>query len=175
MRAPVSPTRIGRNVARACYDCLLSYRNQREHRQLDRYAIRDYLLALATADLVRRTAERTYDEHFRWLLDRVDPYSSLERQFIDLLYARRLRLPDLAQHRPSPDVAVQTDFYYERDGLPGVCIFVDGPAHVQPDQAVRDRELRDALEDRGYRVHAIRFDEPFEEQLARHPETFGAC
>ena len=25
----------------------------------------------------------------------------LERQFIDLLYARRLRLPDLAQHRPS--------------------------------------------------------------------------
>ena len=45
---------------------------------------------------------------------------------------------------------------------------------LTPEQAVRDRELRDALEDRGHRVQAIRFDEPFEEQLARHPETFGA-
>jgi ATP-dependent helicase YprA (DUF1998 family) len=167
------PAWTGR-CARACYDCLLSYSNQRDHRQLDRYAIRDYLLAVSTADLVRRTAERTYDEQYRWLLDRVDPQSSLERQFIDLLHELKLRLPDLAQHRPSADVAVQVDFFYERDGLPGVCIFVDGPAHAQPDQAARDRSLRDALEDRGYRVHAIRFDDPIYEQLMRHPETFGA-
>jgi hypothetical protein len=33
--------------------------------------------------------------------------------------------------------------------------------------------VREALEDRGYRVHSIRFDERLEEQVARYPETFG--
>jgi len=33
----------------ACYECLLSYRNQREHRFLNRHRVRDYLLALTGA------------------------------------------------------------------------------------------------------------------------------
>jgi hypothetical protein len=33
----------------ACYDCLMSYRNQRFHQLLDRYSIRDMLMQLAAA------------------------------------------------------------------------------------------------------------------------------
>jgi hypothetical protein len=33
----------------ACYDCLLSYTNQPDHRILDRFAVRDLLLRLAGA------------------------------------------------------------------------------------------------------------------------------
>lgn len=152
--------------ARACYDCLLSYSNQRAHRLLDRYAIRDYLLALSSSILEQRTAARTYDEQYRWLLERIDPHSSLERHVVELLYASKLRLPDLAQYRPVDDVAVQTDFYYERNGLPGICVFVDGPAHSEPLQAARDREVREALEDRGFRVVAISVGQPLDAQLA---------
>ena len=32
---------------RACYECLMSYYNQRDHRLLDRHVVRDALTALA--------------------------------------------------------------------------------------------------------------------------------
>ncbi len=59
------------------------------------------------------------------------------------------QLPDAAQNRPSPDVASQPDFYYEREGANGACIFVDGSDHQEPDQSERDMSARTALEDRG--------------------------
>ena len=36
----------------ACYDCLMSYSNQREHEMLDRQRIRELLLELASAQVV---------------------------------------------------------------------------------------------------------------------------
>ena len=32
-------------------------------------------------------------------------------------------------NRPAPGVHVQPDFYYNRENLQGVCVFVDGPHH----------------------------------------------
>lgn len=157
----------------ACYDCLLSYANQLEQRAINRHRVRDYLLALTTAELRLATAGRDYEEQYRWLRERTDPASPLERQFLDYLYEHKLRLPDHAQYRPEADIAAQPDFYYERDGLPGVCVFVDGPAHDAPHQAAHDQQVRQALEDRGYRVVVIRYDRPFEEQVAKEPTVFG--
>ena len=102
---------------------------------------------------------------FQWLMDRTDPASGFEREFLDNLRRDRRRLPDLAQHQPADDVMVQTDFYYERDGRPGICIFIDGPHHDEPKQKARDREVRAALEDRGFRVVAIVHNEGIEEQI----------
>ena len=82
------------------------------------------------------------------------------------------RLPDLAQHQPTDQVMVQTDFYCERDGRPGVCIFIDGPHHDDTNQQARDREVRSALEDRGFRVVAIGHQRPIVEQIDRHPDVF---
>ncbi len=157
----------------ACYDCLLSYTNQPAHHHLDRHAIKDYLLRLTRARLMPAAGGRDYEEQYRWLCERTDPASSLEREFLSHLYQQRLRLPDRAQHRPAADVDAQTDFYYERDGLPGICVFVDGPAHDQPAQAERDREVREALEEHGYRVVAVRYDRGFAEQTAANPDIFG--
>jgi len=158
--------------AAGCYDCLLSYSNQRDHRYINRHLVRDYLLALTRSAIAPSGGEGSYDEHYQRLLQLADPRSTLERAFLTFLYEHGLRLPDLAQNRPSPDVAVQPDFYYERNGLPGVCVFVDGAAHDTTEQAARDHELRDALEDRGFRVIALRGGE-FEEQVERHPDIFG--
>ena len=44
-------------------------------------------------------------------------------------------LPDRTQRRPSDEVHVQTDFYYERDR---VCIFVYGPSPDSDDQMTKD-------------------------------------
>ena len=101
------------------------------------------------------------------------PTSGLEIPFLEFLHQRGYRLPDAAQNRPCPDVASQPDFYYEREGVPGACIFVDGSDHLDPAQSERDTAARTALEERGYRVITIRFDLPREAQVAQHPDVFG--
>lgn len=90
-----------------------------------------------------------------------------------LLYATRRRLPDRAQHRPEEDVYAEADFYYERRGLAGVCVFCDGPVHDDPVQRRHDEEEREKLADLGYRVVVIRYDEDLERQLRRHADVFG--
>ena len=51
----------------ACYDCLLSYSNQLDHRLLDRHLISDYLLRLRQSKLAPPEDGRRYDEQYRWL------------------------------------------------------------------------------------------------------------
>ncbi|MCZ7576328.1 MAG: DUF1998 domain-containing protein [Dehalococcoidia bacterium] len=47
----------------ACYRCLLSYSNQREHRLIDRRVVRDFLMQLSNARLSRR-AEDDYEQQY---------------------------------------------------------------------------------------------------------------
>ena len=92
---------------------------------------------------------------------------------MDFLYKNDHRLPDQAQNRPAADVPVQPDFYYDREGRPGVCVFVDGPHHDEPRRQETDQRLRAMLQDYGYRVIVIRYDRPFHEQVANYPDLFG--
>lgn len=117
--------------SRACYDCLLSYSNQLSHPLIDRHLVRDFLALLLNSTTTKKT-ERTRQEQYVWLEERRDQNSSLERDFLKLMYETDRRLPDRAQHRPEQGVYAEADFYYERDGLPGVCVFCDGPDHDQP-------------------------------------------
>ena len=164
----------GRTCVAACYECLLSYSNQSEHRFIDRWAIRDFLLDLASSSVVLSPAGRSPEEQYEWLKGLTDPKSGLEIPFLYFLYKGRYRLPDAAQNRPCEEVPAQPDFYYERPGVPGACVFVDGAGHQHPLQAERDAQVRQALEDRGYRVISIRFDQDLKEQVNQHPDIFGA-
>jgi len=83
-----------------------------------------------------------------------------------------LRLPDHAQHTPAKDIAVQPDFYYERNGVSGVCIFIDGPQHIEHTVSARDTILREALKDQGFRVVAIAHNRPLAEQVAENADVF---
>lgn len=158
--------------AAACYECLLSYSNQPHHRYIDRMLLPDFLQRLTTATTLPES-ERDNDRHYRHLLGLVDPASTLERKFLDFLYENGLRLPDQAQNRPAADVPVQPDFYYDREGRPGVCVFIDGPHHDQPRQREADERLRTILQDYGYRVIVIRYNQPFHEPVEKYPDIFG--
>jgi very-short-patch-repair endonuclease len=103
----------------------------------------------------------------------IDPSSSFERSFLDYLYSKGLHLPHHAQHTPAKGIAVQPDFYYERDGIPGVCIFIDGPHHDEPMQVQHDLNVREALKDQGFRVIAIRASRPIAEQVSENLDIFG--
>jgi hypothetical protein len=105
-------------------------------------------------------------------LSLVDPGSSFERAFLEYLYKNGLRLPDHAQHTPADDILVQPDFYYERDGIPGVCIFIDGPQHDELAQAERDRTVRETLKDQGFRIVAIKSGQAISDQVSEHLDIF---
>ena len=159
--------------SRACYRCLLSYSNQMDHRLLNRFLIRDFLMSLQEATSTRQAHGRNYDEQYRWLLERRDPASSLEAKFLDELYKARHRLPDKAQFRPEPQVYAESDFFYDRDGLKGIAVFVDGSPHDEPARKEKDSRERGNLEDMGYRVIVIRYDKPIQDQIKAHADVFG--
>lgn len=159
--------------SRACYRCLLSYSNQIDHPRLDRFVIRDFLMKLLQAVTSEIAKGRSYDDQFRWLMEKRDPKSSLEAQFLQQLYATRRRLPDRAQYRPEDEAYCEADFFYERDGLNGVAVFIDGPSHDDPAQKQKDLLERSKLDDLGYRVVVIRYDRSLLDQIADSPDVFG--
>lgn len=159
----------GEDCVTACYRCLLSYANQREHTWLDRHLALPLLKDLSNATTFLRGASRSYKDHYRWLLARVDARSPLERTFLDSLYGSRRRLPDHAQ-RLLADVRVRPDFYYEGARA---CVFCDGTVHDHPAQRAEDERVRRELAARGYRVIVVRYDRPTEEQINPYTDVFG--
>lgn len=157
------------DCARACYDCLLTYRNQRDHVVLNRYLVKDLLIQISQGKTQRTYEHRTYDEQFEWLRRQTDNRSELERKFLDHLYREGRRLPDFAQ-KPLTNYFTIPDFYYE-DGY--VCVFCDGTPHDEPRQQAEDNRVRTDLRNMGCRVVVIRYDRPIAEQVEEHKDVFG--
>lgn len=156
-----------------CYECLLIYSNQLEHRRIDRRKIRDFLSELTKSRLVESTGGRSRDEQYKWLCESIDPISSFERQFLDYVCNSGHKLPHFAQYQPTSDLHVQADFYYERESVPGVCVFIDGPHHDTQSQTSHDQTVRTDLANLGFRVISIRYDRGLAEQVLEEPDVFG--
>ena len=153
----------------ACYQCLMSYSNQQEHRRLDRNLIKDFLMRLTSAAAHPKAQGASRDDHYERLLNAIDPASSLERGFIQYIQDNGHILPDKAQYRPTKQVPAQADFYYESKRA---CVFIDGQSHDSPSQHSKDTTTREDLEDLGFQVIVVRYDS-FENQIALYPYVFG--
>uniref|UniRef100_A0A7V3KNH1 DEAD/DEAH box helicase n=1 Tax=candidate division WOR-3 bacterium TaxID=2052148 RepID=A0A7V3KNH1_UNCW3 len=156
------------DCSRACYECLLSYTNQRDYPRLNRHAIKEILVRLSRAIVLAYKDGKSYEDHYHLLRSLTDSRSDLERKFIDYLYQSKRRLPDEGQ-KYLKDYYSNPDFFYE----PNVCIFCDGSVHDEPLQREKDRITRQELKDLGYRVIVIRYDQDLEEQIRRYPDVFG--
>ncbi len=151
----------------ACYDCLLSFSNQRDIVDIDRHHIRDALIQLHRAQLQKDYDRRTYDEQVARLLAQIDPKSELEQRFLKTLQELRAQLPDSAQERIK-EVNCVVDFFYD----PNICVFCDGSVHDEPHQRARDEQVRRELRAYGYRVIVIRYDRHLAEQIRSYPDVF---
>jgi ATP-dependent helicase YprA (DUF1998 family) len=165
---PETQSDLKSDCFRACYECLLSYGNQRDYPRLNRHSVKDFLVKLSKGSVFSRKGGRDYEDHYRWLRSLTDSRSGLERKFIDHLYQGKRRLPDEGQ-KYLKDYYSNPDFFYE----PNVCIFCDGSVHDEPGQKEKDRVTRQELKDLGYRVIVIRYDQGLEEQIRRYPDVFG--
>ena len=151
----------------ACYDCLMSYYNQREHRLLDRQKIRDVLLELQQAQIVTSPAAKTRGDHLQELMRLAD--SDLEREWLRYLDQHKYRLPSKAQVFIE---ACQTrpDFLYEAEQ---VAVYIDGPHHAYAERHTRDMQQTEDMIDRGYTVIRFGVTDDWEAIIGQYPNVFG--
>jgi very-short-patch-repair endonuclease len=140
----------------------MSYGNQRFHGVLDRRAIRDMLLAVASGQLTAGPVD-----HLDTLLAQCD--SELERRWLHLVQRKGLRLPDEAQSLV-PDCATRPDFLY-RERM--VAVYVDGPAHDFPTRQARDAERSECMTSLGYAVLRFGHEADWDALLDEHAQELG--
>ena len=163
------PSKTGGECVVACYECLMSYRNQRDHALLDRHAVQPLLMAYASSTVPASPTNRSRGEQMQYLL--ANAGSELEKRW--------LRWVDGSGHRLPTDGQVfiescntRPDFVYADQYA---VVYIDGPHHAYPERQRLDAAQAEALEDRGYIV--IRFgadrDEDWATEAGGHPNVFG--
>lgn len=153
----------------ACYDCLMNYRNQRDHALLDRKEIRPDLLKLLQAKVKSSPSPKPRSEHLEGLLKQCD--SKLEQQWLEHLDARGYRLPSHAR-RLIEDCGTKPDFAYA-DYM--TVVYVDGPHHLYSDRQARDAQQMECLEDFGYTVVRFAIADNWDDILQQYPTVFGVA
>lgn len=131
---------------KACYECLLSFYNQREHHLLDRKVILPWLRSLHPIEMLPMQPHQ--QDHMDSLLAACE--SRLEESALDAIVERGYPLPDEAQktiYDSEGAPIARADFYYE----PKLVIFVDGPPHQREDVRDSDQRKRRQLKVKGYR------------------------
>lgn len=154
----------------ACYDCLLSYNNQREHPILDRKSIRDLLGLLMRATVASSPSDETREEFLEGLLQLCD--SDLERDWLKYLHQHNLRLPDKAQVYMQ-ECQTRPDFLYSSNGVYAV-IYIDGSPHDFPQRQMRDLQQSECMEDIGYRVIRFGYRDDWDAIFAKNQHVFGS-
>ena len=163
------PPRSKEDCEAACYDCLMSYGNQRDHAFLDRMVLKDYLRALAGGTVVASPGPLARADHLERLKRASE--SGLEKKWLDFLEKNALRLPTHAQILIR-ECGTRPDFLYADGGNQGA-VYVEGPPHDFPDRQKRDEEITPRLEDNGYLVIRFRHDDEWSGIVAKYPSIFG--
>ena len=138
---------------RACYDCLLSFYNQRDHHLMDRLPVLSWMQSFGELDIQSEQAD--FAERFNPLYAACQ--SGLERDILQAFADRGIRLPDSGQYiinDPNGCPLAIADFYYD----PRIIVFVDGSPHYLDYVQAGDDRKRRRLMSLGYRVVAIRGD-----------------
>jgi len=156
------------NCEAACYDCLMSYYNQMDHRFLDRKIIKDFLTqcSQSIAQLSPLTDSRPI--HYQQLLNLCQ--SDLEREWLKIVHDGNYQLPSHAQHLIDA-CYTRPDFWYADKN---VAIYVDGFHHLYEDRQKRDQEKTDCLEDLGITVIRFPLLLEWETIFSKYRNIFGS-
>ncbi|MHB1462505.1 MAG: DEAD/DEAH box helicase [Armatimonadota bacterium] len=151
----------------ACYDCLMSYSNQLDHKLLDRMAIHDILVKYGDSTVNTCPVALPRSVHMAELKRLAQ--STLETQWLDYIDSCSCRLPSRGQVLIE-QCGTRPDFIYDDQQA---VIYVDGPHHLYPERALRDKAQTDALEDGGYLVLRFNSTDDWAQVIAHYPHIFG--
>jgi hypothetical protein len=148
---------------RACYDCLLSYGNQRVHEMINRHLVRDLMLRLTVAAVSNPAGQRQRPEPSS------EPQNPQAAEFVAWLRSRDLRLPDEVDRDVEgtrPDL-----IYHLPDG--NAAVFLAGLDDDDNGRPGRDEEAQDVLRDLGWSVIIVGPGADWATIAARYPSVFG--
>ena len=146
----------------ACYECLLSYRNQFDHALINRHLIKPWLDLLLESSVITQLKGLSRDQQYQKLLEQTDPNSDFERVVLQEIYQRGYKLPDAAQ-KFIPEANCKPDFVYEEEAI---AVFCDGSVHDSPDKRRQDQIERDNLRyETGYTVLTLSHNEGWQTEL----------
>jgi ATP-dependent helicase YprA (DUF1998 family)/very-short-patch-repair endonuclease len=151
----------------ACYDCLLDYGNQPDHKHLDRSAARDLLQALARASTATSSGNESRGDKLAALLALCE--SKLEKKWVQLVHDTNRGLPTHGQHYIRV-CKTRPDFFYADKR---VAIYVDGPPHDHDEVIESDEEIEANLESVGVLFIRFHHAEDWEAKLKSFPDIFG--
>ena len=154
---------------RACYNCLLGYWNQRDHRYLNRQIVKSLIQAMNTSkiEFISIDPMEAQLERLKNLLG-AGLDSFLEKRVLDHMIEMKIPLPHHAQysiHHTDPSsgriyILSTADYYYQDKNL---CVFVDGPPHNKPEVKHSDEEKRRQLRRKGFGIYEMDFHTGIEE------------
>lgn len=151
----------------ACYDCLMGYYNQMDHRYLDRQTIKEFLIQCSRSTTTSSPQAYTRAEHYQRLWNLCQ--SELERDWLQMIEKGNYRLPSHSQYLLE-SCQTRPDFYYEKEH---VAIYIDGLYHLYSDRQLRDSKQMDCMEDLGYTVIRFAQKDDWTATLMRYPGIFG--
>ena len=133
--------------AKASYEDLLSYYNQKDHVKIDRHSIKN-ALELLIASNPDDTVGSSYEEKYETLKKGLHHRSPGEKELLDYLFENGYRLPDYTNHNMEK-FYVQPDFVYTKENA---LIFVDGGIHKKAINKTDDDKKRKTIELAGFDV-----------------------
>jgi very-short-patch-repair endonuclease len=151
----------------ACYDCLLEYGNQLDHRIIDRKKVIDVLRDLAQATVRTAPGRQTREDLLAALNQGCD--SQLEKKWLRKVEEKRLRVPSHGQHLISA-CRTRADFFYKDANA---AVYVDGPPHDEPDQQAEDQRITDCLLAAGYLVIRFHHAADWDAVFRQYRDIFG--
>jgi hypothetical protein len=147
------PCRLG------CYDCLLSYANQRFHAAIDRHLVRDLLRELAGATITLTAPPQPQPQPRQPASPATAGPADRAAELVGWLRDRGYREPDGSPDAPG---AGRPDLVYHLDHG-SVAIFIGGT----------DPAAEEALLDAGWTVIQVRETDTFEAVVGKYPSVFG--
>jgi len=156
------------SCGKACYECLLDYGNQSDHKDLDRQLIRDFLFKLSKGECRPSGGRGSREERMVALRKRCD--SALEQKWLGMVDDLMLRPPSDAQYLIE-SCSTKPDFYYKEFNA---AVYIDGPPHDEPDQIRKDEVITRDLIEAGYAVVRFHHKEDWKLIFQKHPDIFGA-
>jgi superfamily II DNA or RNA helicase/very-short-patch-repair endonuclease len=136
---------------KACYECLLSFYNQRDHALMDRAVVLNWLEGIQDVNIQADISVNASRLEALFAACQSD----LEREVIQWMVDHDFRLPEAVQQtifdQSGSPIAI-ADFFYQ----PRIVVFVDGSPHHKDYVKESDDRKRQALRRLGYRVMVIR-------------------
>jgi ATP-dependent helicase YprA (DUF1998 family) len=153
--------------AAACYDCLLEYGNQPDHRHIDRHVVLGLLQDLTQANTEISGSGKSRVDHLDELMRACD--SQLEKRWLKRVHESQLRLPSHAQYLVTACLT-RPDFFY---ASANTAVFIDGPPHDTPEQQGLDTEITNRLIETGYLVIRFHHAADWNEIFDQYSDVFG--